>query len=66
MRGLEKNYMKRGHIYKYIYPAYINTHIDGHRDSMKESGKGRFFEKYQISPILQDPNCPIHKHAKLH
>ena len=39
MRGLEKNYMKRGHINIYIY-----THIDGHRDSMKESAKGRFFE----------------------
>ena len=35
MRGLEKNYMKREHIY---------TYIDGHRDSMKESAKGRFFE----------------------
>ena len=36
MRGLEKNYMKRGH---------INIYIDGHCDSMKESAKGRFFEK---------------------
>ena len=32
--------MKRGHI-------YIYTHIDGHRDSMKESAKGRFFENAQ-------------------
>ena len=37
MRGLGKNYMKREHIYIYIH---------GHRDSMKESANGRFFEKY--------------------
>ena len=35
MRGLEKLHEKG-------YRA--NTHTDGHRDSMKESAKGRFFE----------------------
>ena len=36
MRGLKKNRMGRG--------QHGNTHADGHRDSMKESAKGRFFE----------------------
>ena len=35
MRGLEKNRMGKG----------TNTFDHGHRDSMKESAKGRFFEK---------------------
>ena len=35
MRGLEKNCMKKG----------TKSQTDGHRDSMKESAKGRFFEK---------------------
>ena len=38
MRGLEKNRMKRD--------PHTRKHTDGHRDSMKESAKGRFFEKY--------------------
>ena len=36
MRGLEKNRMKRD--------THTRKHTDGHRDSMKESAKGRFFE----------------------
>ena len=35
MRGLEKSSMGKGQARK---------HADGHRDSMKESAKGRFFE----------------------
>ena len=37
MRGLGKNCMKRD--------MQTRKHTDGHRDSMKESAKGRFFEK---------------------
>ena len=37
MRGLKKNRMGRGH--------QTHKQTDGHRDSMKESAKGRFFEK---------------------
>ena len=36
MRGLEKTRMGKGQTGK---------HADGHRNSMKESAKGRFFEK---------------------
>ena len=53
MRGLEKNYMKRGHIY-----IYIHIYIDGHRDSMKESAKGRFFEKSYIRKGKYRPATP--------
>ena len=38
MRGLEKNCMKRD-------IEQTRKDADGHRDSMKESAKGRFFEK---------------------
>ena len=44
MRGLEKNNMKRD--------RYIDRQIDGHRDSMKESAKGRFFEK--LTGVLEE------------
>ena len=43
MRGLEKNCMGRGH---------TDTHMDGHRDSMKESAKGRFFENILGTALL--------------
>ena len=39
MRGLEKNHMGRGQ---------KDTLTDGHRDSMKESAKGQFFEKTNL------------------
>ena len=48
MRGLEKNYMKRGQ-------TACRLH-DGHRDSMKESAKGRFFEK--LDGVGPDDNRP--------
>ena len=35
MRGLEKNRMEKGQ---------TDRHMNGHRDSMNESAKGRFFE----------------------
>ena len=43
MRGLEKSCMGKGH-------------ANGHRDSMKESAKGRFFEKKWI--LLQTNILP--------
>ena len=44
MRGLEKNRMKRD--------IQTRKHTDGHRDSMKESAKGRFFENVRFSILL--------------
>ena len=41
MRGLEKNRMKGD-------KHTIQKHMDGHRDSMKESAKGRFFEEKNL------------------
>ena len=38
MRGLEKNRMKRD--------RQTDSPTDGHRDSMKEPAKGRFFENH--------------------
>ena len=32
--------------------GHIDIYIDGHHDSMKESAKGRFFEKYNGGNIL--------------
>ena len=46
MRGLEKNRMKRD--------PHTRKHTDGHRDSMKESAKGRFFEKVSSLPFNKD------------
>ena len=37
----KKNYMKRGHI-----DRYIDRYIDGQCDSMKELARGRFFENF--------------------
>ena len=48
MRGLEKNCMKRD--------KHKNTQTDGHRDSMKESAKGRFFEKRDLIPTMVNSN----------
>ena len=42
--------MKRGQIYR-----YIDRYIDGHRDSMKELAKGRFFENYTGVKIYMSP-----------
>ena len=51
MRGLEKNCMKKG----------TNTHANRHRDSMKESAKGRFFENPKVVSSWPDPGKKNHK-----
>ena len=43
MRGLEKNSMGRGQ---------TDTLTDGHRYSMEESAKGRFFDKLVITDYM--------------
>ena len=47
MRGFEKNCMGRG------------SQTNGHRDSMKESAKGRFFENYILSILGLDPGYRV-------
>ena len=50
----QKNYMKRGQT-----DISIDRYIDGHRDSMKESAKGRFFENGRAKGLVNVVGAPF-------